>query len=111
VDAFYAAARQGDVEGLVAVLHPDVALRSDAGPGHRTVLRGARDVAGQTALAARLAPLVRPVLVHGTAGGAVVAGGRVATVMAFTVVGGKIATVEVLQDPGVLAGLTVSGPS
>src|SRR5918992_5566604 len=49
VDAFYQAARGGDVETLVALLHPDVVYRGDFGamPGASRVIRGAAAVAGQ----------------------------------------------------------------
>jgi len=106
VDAFFAAARHGDFDALLAVLDPDVVLRADGGRARarRTVVvRGARNVAGQAVTAGRLAPFVRPALVNGTAGAVVVAAGRVLTVMAFTVVAGKIVTIEVLQDPARLA--------
>jgi len=48
VDAFFAAARLGDFEALIAVLDPDVVLRSDPGalPGS-VVVRGAEAVAAQ----------------------------------------------------------------
>lgn len=107
VDAFYAAARRGDVEALAAVLHSDVVLRSDGGSGSVRVVRGAADVAGQAALAASLAPRVRPVLVNGTAGAVVVDGDQPRTVMSFTVAAGRIHTIEVLQHPGLLAGVAL----
>jgi RNA polymerase sigma-70 factor (ECF subfamily) len=109
VDAFLAAARNGDLDGLVAVLDPDVVLRGDGGPArpHRTVrLVGARAVAGAALGFGRLAPLARPVLVNGAAG--VVAGqpGRVPlSLMAFTVVGGRVVAIDVLADPQRLARL------
>ena len=46
VDAFFAAAREGDLDALVAVLDPDVVLRADFGEVHVTVVRGAEAVAG-----------------------------------------------------------------
>jgi RNA polymerase sigma-70 factor (ECF subfamily) len=108
VDAFIAAARHGDIDGLVAVLHPDVVLRADGG-GMRTrpdvVLRGARTVAGQAVIAQRLAPSAQPALINGTAGVVAVVGGRPFSVMGFTVAGGRIVTIDVLYDPDRLAGL------
>jgi RNA polymerase sigma-70 factor (ECF subfamily) len=88
VDAFFAAARSGDFDTLVAVLDPDVVLRADGGSARTrptVVLHGARAVAGQAVLAQRLAPFVRPVLVNGTAGFIAVVHGRVVSVMGFTV--------------------------
>ncbi|MEH0829016.1 MULTISPECIES: hypothetical protein [unclassified Micromonospora] len=100
VDAFFAAARDGDFDALVAVLHPDVVLRSDAGPGsrHTVVLTGARTVAGQAVTFGRLYPFMRPALVNGAAGAVVVAQGRPLSVLGFTVADGRIVAVDVLSD-------------
>jgi RNA polymerase sigma factor (sigma-70 family) len=111
VDAFFAAARDGDLDGLVAVLDPDVVLRADGGTARarRTVvIHTAGDVAAQAVTAARLAPFVRPALVNGTAGVVVVARGRVLSVMGFTVAGGRIVAIDVLQDPDRLARLDLT---
>jgi RNA polymerase sigma factor (sigma-70 family) len=108
VDAFFAAARDGDFDGLVAVLHPDVVLRADGGAARArptVVLHGARAVAEQASTAARLSRFVRPALVNGAAGAVVVVNGRVFSVMGFTVAGGRIVAIEVLYDPERLAGL------
>jgi RNA polymerase sigma-70 factor (ECF subfamily) len=112
VDAFFAAARDGDVDALVAVLDPDVVLRAEGGAArpHQTVtIRGARAVAAQAANYTRLAPLVRPALVNGAAGIVVVAGGRTLSIMGFTVAGGKIVAIDVLADPERLAALDLAG--
>jgi RNA polymerase sigma-70 factor (ECF subfamily) len=96
-DAFLAAARTGDVEGLVAVLDPDVVLRVDQGEGVRTV-RGAREVATQAA-AYRSADQRRiPVLVGGMPGALGVLDGRPVALLAFTVVGGRVSEVDILAD-------------
>jgi RNA polymerase sigma factor (sigma-70 family) len=111
VDAFFAAARDGDFEALVAVLDPEVVLRADGGTARArqsVVIHGAREVAAQAAIGARLAPFVRPALVNGTAGAVVVAGGRLLSVMAFTVANGKVAAIDVLFDPDRLAGLDLA---
>nr|WP_082534840.1 sigma-70 family RNA polymerase sigma factor [Nonomuraea pusilla] len=107
VNAFFAAARGGDFEGLGAVLDPEVVLRSDAGAGSRlsTVLSGARTVAAQAVTFGRLSPFARPVLVNGAAGVVVVANGRPLSVMAFTVAGGRIAAIDVLADQDRLSAL------
>ena len=102
VDAFFAASRRGDFEALVAVLHPDVVLRSDGGatrPRMTMVLHGADAVARQAFTSSRLSPYVRPALVNGAAGVVVVAGERPLFVMAFTVADGLIVAVDVLADP------------
>jgi RNA polymerase sigma factor (sigma-70 family) len=106
VDAFFAAARDGDFDALVAVLHPDVVLRADGGTARArptVVIRGARSVAAQAVTATRLAPFVRPALINGTAGVVVAVGARVFSVMGFTVARGKIVAIDVLYDPERLA--------
>jgi RNA polymerase sigma factor (sigma-70 family) len=111
VDAFFAAARDGDFDALLAVLDPEVVLRADGGTARArqsVVIHGAREVAAQAAIGARLAPFVRPALVNGTAGAVVVAGGRLLSVMAFTVANGKVAAIDVLFDPDRLAGLDLA---
>ncbi|MER6618453.1 RNA polymerase sigma factor SigJ [Streptomyces xantholiticus] len=100
VDAFLTASRGGDFEALVAVLDPDVVVRSDGGalrPG--SVVRGATAVAGQAITYARFAEVARPALVNGAAGVVEVAGGRTLAVLAFTVTDGRIAEINILTDP------------
>jgi RNA polymerase sigma factor (sigma-70 family) len=103
VDAFYAAARDGDLDGLIAVLDPDIVLRSDGGalrPSASVVVRGGSAVATQAlAFAPRLAPFVHPALVNGTAGFVVAPQGRPFSVMAFTIRNRKIVEIDVLVDP------------
>ncbi|GAA3754448.1 RNA polymerase sigma-70 factor (ECF subfamily) [Spinactinospora alkalitolerans] len=102
VDAFFAAARNGDFDGLVAVLDPDVVLRSDGGAArarHTTVISGARAVAEQALTFGRLSPFARPALINGAAGVVVAAHGRPLSVMGFTVTDGKILAIDVLSDP------------
>jgi RNA polymerase sigma factor (sigma-70 family) len=102
VDAFLAAARRGDLEGLVAVLDPDVVVRADRGtlrPGASRVMRGARAVADQALRGgARLAGFARPALVNGAAGLVIAPGGRPFAVVGFTVARGKIAEIDILAD-------------
>jgi RNA polymerase sigma-70 factor (ECF subfamily) len=100
VDAFLAAVRGGDFDGLLAVLDPDVILRSDRGSGAPREIRGARAVAEPALFYSRLAQAVRPVLVNGAAG--IVSrlpGGQPSSVMGFTVRHGTIAEIEVFGDP------------
>jgi RNA polymerase sigma factor (sigma-70 family) len=98
VDAFFAAARDGDFDALVAVLDPDVVLHSDEG-GERTIeVHGARAVAERALMFARLSPHVRPALVNGAAGVVVAPGGRPFSVLGFTVAGGKIVAIDALAD-------------
>jgi RNA polymerase sigma factor (sigma-70 family) len=102
VDAFFAAARRGDFDALVAVLDPDIVLRADGGtlrPGDTRVVRGAEQVARRALMFANLSPYVRPALVNGVAGVVVAPHGRPFSVMGFTVVGGRIVAIDALSDP------------
>jgi len=100
VDAFFSAARAGDFDALVAVLDPDVVLRSDRGrPRAPVVVRGAADVAGLAMTFGRPSTVLRAALVNGAAGAVVVAGGRAFSVMSFTVARGKIVEIDVVMDP------------
>ena len=102
VDAFFAAAREGDFDALVAVLDPDVVLRSDGGaarPAASALVHGARAVAERALMFAHLSPFVRPALVNGVAGVVVAPRGRPFSVMSFTVAGGKIVAINALADP------------
>ena len=111
VDAFFAAARDGDFDGLVAVLDPDVVLRADGGAARTrptVMLRGARPVAENASTARKLAQFVRPALVNGAAGAVVTVNGKLFAVMGFTVADGRIVAIDVLYDPERLAGLDLT---
>ena len=102
VDAFFAAARDGDFEALVAVLHPDVVLRADGGvlrAGQSVTLSGARTVASQAQLARTMAPYIQRVLINGTPGAFVVKDGKPISLMSFDVVAGKVMSIQVILDP------------
>jgi RNA polymerase sigma factor (sigma-70 family) len=111
VDAFFAAARGGDFDALVAVLDPDIVLRADGGtlrPDDTRVVRGAEQVARRALMFANLSPYVRPALVNGVAGVVVAPHDRPFSVMGFTVVGGRIVAIDALSDPERLRELDVS---
>jgi RNA polymerase sigma-70 factor (ECF subfamily) len=102
VDAFFAAAHHGDLDALVAVLDPDVVLRSDGGTAHPEasgVLHGAAAVAGRALMVAQPSALKRSALVNGAAGVVITLGGQPVAVMGFTVSRGKIAEIDVIIDP------------
>jgi len=107
VNAFFSAAREGDFDALVAVLHPDVVVQIDTGARHAgaaLVVRGSAAVARQvlSGLQRSLghpATRLHPVLVNGTAGVLVTRNGQPATVMSITVVAGKIARIDSIADP------------
>jgi RNA polymerase sigma factor (sigma-70 family) len=102
VDAFLAAAREGDFDGLLAVLDPDVVLRADAGDGPlgpSRLERGAQAIAAQALRFAALAEFARPALVNGKPGLVTMPGGRIVAVMGLTVRDGRIAEIDILADP------------
>jgi RNA polymerase sigma-70 factor (ECF subfamily) len=102
VDAFYAAARRGDIAALVAVLDPDVVLRSDGGtarPDVSVVLRGAAAVASHGLRVHQPSALLRPALVNGAAGAVATVGGQPVAVIGFTISRGKIVEIDVIADP------------
>jgi RNA polymerase sigma factor (sigma-70 family) len=112
VSAFFAAARDGDFDGLVTVLDPEVVLRADGGESTTrptVLLRGAQAVASNASMAQKLARFVRPALINGTAGAVVVIGEKVFAVMGFSVVDGRIAEIDILSDPERVAEVDVSG--
>jgi len=109
VDAFFAAARDGDFEGLVAVLHPDAVLHGDGGELRPSgIRRGAREIATNAMTFAHMAPYVRPALINGAAGVVVTPEGRPFSLMGFTVVDGQIVEIDVITDPVRLAKLDLT---
>jgi RNA polymerase sigma factor (sigma-70 family) len=100
VDAFLAAARDGDFEALLEVLDPDVVLRADLGPvGGSREVRGARAVAGQALFYSRLGLVMRTALINGAVGAVGTLDGEPYSVGGITVRGGKIVAIDILADP------------
>jgi RNA polymerase sigma-70 factor (ECF subfamily) len=112
VDAFLAAARDGDFDRLVAVLDPDVVVHADGGaarPGLVGVTRGATAVAGQAMSFRRFGETATRVLVNGVPGGVAWSpDGTPFAVLALTVRGGKVVAIDVLADPERLAQLDLT---
>jgi RNA polymerase sigma-70 factor (ECF subfamily) len=111
VDAFMAAAREGNFERLVAVLDPDIVLRADGGAlaGASRLVRGAQAVAAQAATFSKLGLSSQFVLVNGNIG--LVsrrADGRLFAVLGFTIAGGKVVEIDILADPERLSRLDLS---
>ena len=107
IDAFLAAARAGDFEGLIKVLDPDVVFRADRGRGAEGLpVTGAAEVA-ETILArgARFAPHARPAIVNGNAGVIVVPGRKPIAVVSFSVADGRIVEIDLVADPAKLPAL------
>ena len=110
VDAFLAAARDGDFEALVGVLDPDVVFRADRGKiavaDARPVVTGAAAVAEQVlARAPRFARFARPAIVNGAAGLVVVPRDRPIAVIGFTVSRDRIVEIDLVADPAKLSPL------
>jgi len=109
VDAFLAAAREGDFYALVAVLDPDIELRADGGlTGLSRHVQGAEAVASQAMMFARVGLVQRRALVNGAAGMVALRDGKPFSVMACTVRGGRIAEMDILADPERLARLDLT---
>src|SRR5918995_5700825 len=109
VDAFLAAARDGDFEALLEVLDPDVVLRVDRGPTRPGVsLQGAAAVVNEARRYAGGARFARPALVNGAAGFVVAPAGRPVALAGFTVAHGKVVEIDVLADRARLSELDLA---
>jgi hypothetical protein len=105
--------RDGDFDALLEVLDPAVELRIDGGvlrAEASLVLLGADAVAAHTGTYSKLYPFVRPALVNGAAGAVVAPHDRAFSVMAFTVMNGRIVQIDALLDPDRLAQLDLRIP-
>lgn len=103
VEAFFAAARSGRLEDLLAILAPDVVLHTE-----RLVVRGAARVAGNAIMFANPEAALHPALINGTPGVVVTVDGRPLSIMAFTVRGGRIVAIDALNDAATLGRLVPS---
>jgi len=100
VEAFLAAARNGDFAGLVAVLDPDVVLRADGGlEGITSYVEGAESVASQAVMWSRVDLTIHRALINGAAGVVSMRDGEPFSVVAVTVRGGRIVEMDILSDP------------
>jgi RNA polymerase sigma factor (sigma-70 family) len=108
VEAFLAAAREGDFDALVAVLDPDIVLREDTGSGTLVEVRGAENVARRAKAFSQLGLVARAALVNGGAGWVSLLDGEVFAVAALTLQNGRIATMDILRDPARLARLDLT---
>jgi RNA polymerase sigma factor (sigma-70 family) len=108
VDAFLAAARGGDFEELLAVLHPDVVLRADDGGGALRIVEGARAVATGARFFSR-DRVAHPAIVDGAAGFVATEDGTPVAVLRLTVVEGQIIAIDALAGPARVAGLDLGG--
>jgi RNA polymerase sigma-70 factor (ECF subfamily) len=97
VDAFLAALRAGDFEGLLAVLDPDVVVRTDIA-GAPSEIRGARNWAQGAIAFSRMARAVQPALINGAVGLVLAPGGRLSRALTFRIEQGKIVEFEIVAD-------------
>ena len=98
VDAFLAAARDGDFERLVALLHPDVVIRADLGPAGSREVRGAAAVAGQALAYERVGLVIKPALINGAMGLVATRDGQPFSVGGFTIRRGRVVEMDWLAD-------------
>jgi RNA polymerase sigma factor (sigma-70 family) len=113
VDAYLAASRAGDFEGLLRVLDPEVVLRSDAEAmpnGVALMLRGAHDVAAAALASGPRARQSEVALIDGSPGILMAAGGRLRVALTFEVVDGLVSGIDVIAAPRRLAALDVALP-
>jgi RNA polymerase sigma-70 factor, ECF subfamily len=109
VEAFLAAARNGDFDALVAVLDPDVVLRADGGrSGLSQHLQGAKTVASQALLWSRVDLTMRRALINGAAGMVTFLHGQPFSIAAVTVRNGRIVEIDFLTDPERIAQLDLT---
>jgi RNA polymerase sigma factor (sigma-70 family) len=111
IDAFLAAVQDGDFEALVAVLDPEIVLRADGGAvkGMSRLVRGAQAVAAQAEAFSKLGLSNQVVLVNGNIGlVSRLPDGRLLSVIAFTIAGGKVVEMDILADPDRLSRLDLS---
>ncbi|MGI8712273.1 MAG: sigma-70 family RNA polymerase sigma factor [Solirubrobacteraceae bacterium] len=109
VDAYFAAAREGDLDALAAVLAPEVVLRAHRRVGDPLELHGSARVAEGAMTARRFAKYVRPALINGAPGAIAFDGQRPFAVLAFTVIGDRAVAIDVFNDPELVARLDIRG--
>ena len=108
VDAFLAALRAGDFEGLLAVLDPDLVVRADFGDGKRSESRGAAVWAKGAASYGHMARAVHQALVNGDVGLVLGANGRLSRALTFKFANGRIVEIDIIGDPKRVDELEVS---
>jgi RNA polymerase sigma factor (sigma-70 family) len=108
VDAYFAAAREGDLDALVAVLDPDVVARSHMRTGVFE-LHGAEEVARAATIGRKLASSVRPALVNGAAGAVAFDGDTPFAILAFTVVDDRAVMIDIFNDRELVPRLVRAG--
>jgi RNA polymerase sigma factor (sigma-70 family) len=109
VDAFFAAARDGDFDALLALLDSEVVARADAtAAGTPTTISGARAVAASARAFSANSRFAEPALVDGAVGIVVAPKGKLALVLRFCVAGDKITEIDIEADPARLSCLSLA---
>jgi RNA polymerase sigma factor (sigma-70 family) len=108
IEAFLAAAREGNFEALLEVLDPDVVVRSDIGGVTRAIRGAASAASGALAAAAVTAPSAHLALVNGTVGFVVAPAGRLQRAIRFTIDSGTIREIDIVTDPARLEQLELA---
>jgi RNA polymerase sigma factor (sigma-70 family) len=108
VEAFLAAARNGDFRALVEILDPDVVLREDNGSGGLVEVRGAEVVAGRARSVSRRGVVAVPALVNGAVGWVSYLDDEVYAIGAMAVRAGRIVGMDILVDPARIATLDLT---
>jgi RNA polymerase sigma-70 factor (ECF subfamily) len=101
VDAFLAALRAGDYEGLLAVLDPDVSVRLEsaaAAAGLDRTVQGAAAWAQQGIKYAKGAKYARPVMVDGAPGVVIAPKGRLFRIFRLDFKDGKITQIDIVGE-------------
>jgi RNA polymerase sigma-70 factor, ECF subfamily len=98
INAFFAAARLGDIDRLLDVLAPSVELQA-VGPAGGSIVRGAAEVAARAAMFARPDARRHPAVVDGLPGVLITVDGRPVTVFSFTIEAGKVTAIKTVNDP------------
>jgi len=108
VEAYFAAAREADLDALVAVLAPEVVVRSHTRRG-TLELRGADRVARAASMGRQLATSVQPALINGIAGAVAYDAETPFAILAFTIAGGRAVTIDIFNDHELVPRLVRSG--
>ena len=107
VERFITALRAGDFPGLLAVLDPDLVVRTDL-PGAPAEIRGAAMWAKGAVSYGHMARLTRAALVDGAVGLVMAPRGRLVRALRFTIADDRISEIEIIGEAARLGELEVA---